>query len=44
MKKIITLLFFAGFLTTGFAQSGSHRQNKSQSNGNGIPVISKSGE
>jgi hypothetical protein len=34
MKKLITLLFFAGFLTTAsFAQSGHHRQqNNTQSN------------
>jgi hypothetical protein len=30
MKKIITLLFFAGFLTSAFAQSGKHDHNTSQ--------------
>ncbi len=33
MKKIITLLFFAGFLTSGFAQS-RHGQDGYQNNGN----------
>lgn len=33
MKKIITILFFAGFLTTAsFAQSGRRQQNNNQSN------------
>ncbi|KAA9040795.1 hypothetical protein FW778_01770 [Ginsengibacter hankyongi] len=34
MKKIITLLFFAGCLSTSFAQSG-HRRQTNQPNGNG---------
>ena len=37
MKKIIAMLFFAGFLTTAsFAQSGRRQQNN-RSNGNGYP-------
>ncbi|KAA9040549.1 hypothetical protein FW778_00425 [Ginsengibacter hankyongi] len=35
MKKIITLVFFAGCLTTGFAQSGHRRQSNDQTDGNG---------
>ena len=35
MKKIITLLFFAGCLSTSFAQSGHHQKSTNQSNGNG---------
>ncbi len=35
MKKLMTLLFFAGFLTTAFAQSGHKRGNSDQTNGNG---------
>ncbi len=43
MKKIITLLFFAGLITTGFAQSGHRQQNNSQSNGNGYQSNRNSG-
>ena len=43
MKKIITLLFFAGLITTGFAQSGHRQQNNSQPNGNGYQSNRNSG-
>jgi hypothetical protein len=43
MKKIITLLFFAGLITTGFAQSGHRQQNNSQPNGNGYQSNKNSG-
>jgi hypothetical protein len=43
MKKIITLLFFAGCLTTGFAQTGHRQQNNTQSNGNGYQSHQSSG-
>jgi hypothetical protein len=43
MKKIITLLFFAGCLSTSFAQSGHHRQSNNQSNGNGYKSQQNSG-
>ena len=34
MKKIIALLFFAGFLTTSFAQSGHRQKNDNQGDEN----------
>jgi len=43
MKKFITLLFFAGIITTGFAQSGHRQQNNSQPNGNGYHSNQNSG-
>ena len=44
MKKFITILFFAGFLTTAsFAQSGHRQQNNNQSNGNGYQSNKNSG-
>ena len=43
MKKIITLLFFAGCLTTSFAQSGHRRQNNDQTNGKGYQQSQNSG-
>ena len=43
MKKIITLLFFAGCITTGFAQSGHRQQINNQSNGNGYMSHQSSG-
>ena len=33
MKKIITLIIFAGLASAGFAQSGYGRENKSYGNG-----------
>ena len=35
MKKIITLIIFAGLASAGFAQSGYDRENRNQSYGNG---------
>jgi hypothetical protein len=44
MKKLITLLFFAGFLTTAFAQTGHKRGgNKDQTNGKGYQQGQTSG-
>ena len=44
MKTIITVLFFAGFLTTAsFAQSGHRQQNNNQSNGKGYQSQQSSG-
>ena len=43
MKKIITLLFFAGCLSTSFAQSGRHQKSTNQSNGNGYHSQHNSG-
>ena len=43
MKKIITLLFFAGCVATGFAQSGHRQQTNNQSNGNGYQSHQSSG-
>ena len=43
MKKIITLLFFAGCLSTSFAQSGHHQKVTNQSNGNGYQSQQNSG-
>ena len=43
MKKIITLLFFAGCLTTGFAQSGHRQQNNNKSSGIGYQSHQNSG-
>ena len=44
MKKIITVLFFAGFLTTAsFAQSGHRQQTNTQSNGYGYQSHQGSG-
>ena len=44
MKKFITILFFAGFLTTAsYAQSGHRQQNNNQSNGKGYPLSQNSG-
>ena len=34
MKKLFTLIFFVGFLTSAFAQSDRHRQNGNQTNDN----------
>ena len=34
MKKLITILFFAGVLNTAFAQSDRHHQNGNQANDN----------
>ena len=43
MKKLITILFFAGFLTTAsFAQSGRRQQGNNQTNGNGYQQIQNS--
>jgi len=43
MKKFITILFFAGFLTTAsFAQSGHRQQNNKQTNGNGYQTTKNS--
>ena len=44
MKKFITVLFFAGFLTTAsFAQSGHRQNNNKQTNGNGYQSNQNSG-
>jgi len=43
MKKIITLLFFAGCLSTSFAQSGHRQQSNNQSNGNGYQLQQNTG-
>jgi hypothetical protein len=34
MKKIITLLFFAGLVSTSFAQSGYRQKDNTKNNGN----------
>jgi len=44
MKKFITILFFAGFLTTAsYAQSGHRQQKNNQSNGKGYTSSQNSG-
>ena len=43
MKKIITLMIFAGLASAGFAQSGYSRENKNQSYGNGYQQSQNTG-
>ena len=38
MKRLFTLIFFAGFLTSAFAQDDRHRQYGNQTNDNGYQL------